>query len=97
MHEKVLRDVCTTLGVSESDFIETHMQVSQSEHGEQLEFAMKGELIADSSEEMPSEKLTQDRILLIFEEMTKEGIEHQQKLEEMDPEDENEVMKQAMI
>lgn len=28
MHEQVLRDVCTHLSVSETDFIETHVMVS---------------------------------------------------------------------
>lgn len=67
--------MCAHLGVSETDFIETHVMVSQSEQAEQLNFALKGELLTSQLLEKPGERLTEELILQIFEEMTRESIE----------------------
>ena len=77
MHESVLRDVCSALGVDEQEFIETHVEVSQSERSEDLYSALKGELYANNDEDLeqgPRPTLTEDQVLEIFEFITRDGL-----------------------
>ena len=73
-----MREVCSSLGITEQEFIETHVTISQGERCEELAFALKGELFEaeEGSDEIDS-SLTEDVVLEIFEAMTKDSIEQQ--------------------
>ena len=98
MHEQVLREVCSSLGITEQEFIETHVTISQGERCEELAFALKGELFeSEENTEVIDASLTEDVVLEIFEVMTKDSIEQQLRQEEMEVADEGEILRDALI
>ena len=82
-HEEVLRQVCSTLNITEEEFTKSHDAIAQSDRADELSFALKGQLldVMGGQEEdvtvQVDENITEEIALQIFEVITRHTMQQQ--------------------
>ena len=82
-HEEVLRQVCSSLNISEEEFTKSHDAIASSDRADELSFALKGQLLdvmggnGEDETVQVDENITEDIALQIFEVITRHTLQQQ--------------------